>query len=93
MKAEPRYIRCKISPGLFGSEVFVVLSGSSAYVDRSNLRWLEREPEPGKEVEGEVLVYVVDENAERDDVLVQLPGEAVVGGLRTRVPRSLLASA
>jgi hypothetical protein len=92
MKTEPRYARCKIFPGLFGSEVFVVVSGSSAYVDRSNVRWIEREPEHNSEVEGEVLVYVVDESAERDDVLVQLPGEAVIGGLRTRVPRSLLAS-
>jgi hypothetical protein len=48
-------------------------------------------PDSGKQVEGQVLAYLVEEESER--ALVELPGQAVVGGLRTWVPKNLFASA
>ena len=89
---EPRYVRCKVSPGLFAAEFYVVVQGSSAYVDRSQVQVLEQ-PQRGAEVEGQVLTYVIDAGEGKEEALVQLPGEPVVGGLRTWVPKSLFASA
>ena len=93
MKVEPRYVRCKVSPGLFRTEFYVMIGDSSAYVDRTKVRALEHLPEQGTEVDGEVLVYIVHEDDARDQVLVELPGEPVVGGLRTRIPKALFATA
>lgn len=84
------YVRCKISPGFFGSEFYVVVGDSSAFVDQTSVR-LDVIPEKGKEVDGAVLAYLVKVEAER--ALVELPGQAVVGGLRTWVPKGILAAA
>jgi hypothetical protein len=84
------YVRCRVSPGYFGNEFYVVVGDSSAFVDRFNVK-VDRTPEGGHEVDGQVLAYLVSE--EPDRALVELPGQPVVGGLRTWVSRSLLAGA
>jgi hypothetical protein len=84
------YVRCRVSRGFFGNEYYVVVGDSSAFVDRSNVTF-EGTPETGKQIEGKVLAYVVAEEPER--ALVELPGQAVVGGLRTWVPRAMFAPA
>jgi hypothetical protein len=84
------YVRCQVSRGFFGSEFYVVVGDSSAFVDQSSVK-VDKAPDTGKEVEGKVLAYLVKEESER--ALVELPGQAVVGGLRTWVPRSMFASA
>jgi hypothetical protein len=82
---ETRYVKCRVLPGLFGTEFYVVVHDSSAYVNRTDVR-VPREPQADAEEEGEVQAYLVSE--EDDQVLVELRGEPVVGGLRTWVPRS-----
>jgi hypothetical protein len=42
----------------------------------------------GKQVEGQVLAYLAEEESER--ALAELPGQAVVGELRTWVPKTCL---
>ena len=73
-----KYVRCRVSLGLFGTELYVIVGDSSAFVDGSNVK-VAKAPEQGKEVEGTVLAYIVKEEPER--VLIELPGQAVVGGL------------
>lgn len=76
-------ILCQVFPGLFDSEYYVTVNGSAAYyVNRTNV-YVKTEPAPNKPVEGKVRGYVVD--VKGDKTLVQLPGEVVVGGLRTWV--------
>jgi hypothetical protein len=82
------YVRCKVSLGNFESEFYVILDNSSAFVNRDSVK-VEKSPERNREVEGEVLAYLIAE--ERDKALIQLPGEPVVGGLRAWVPKSALA--
>jgi len=77
------YIKCQVSLGFFESEFYVVVNDSSAFVDRKNVL-VDHVPTRSHEVEGKVLAYVVDEKA--DKALVEIPGQAVVGGLRTWVP-------
>jgi hypothetical protein len=84
------YVRCQVSRGFFGNEYYVVVGDSSAFVDHSNVKF-ESTPEKDKQVDGKVLAYVVAEEPER--ALVELPGQAVVGGLRTWVPKSMFVSA
>jgi hypothetical protein len=84
------YVRCRVSRGFFGNEYYVVVGDSSAFVDHSNVTF-ESTPERGKQVEGKVLAYIVTEEPER--ALVELPGQAVVGGLRTWVPKAMFAPA
>jgi hypothetical protein len=85
------YVRCKVLPGLFDSEYLVEVVGSSAFVSRQNVRALETTPRSGNEVNGEVLAYLLDRS--QDSALIELPGEPVVGGLRTRVPSDALVAA
>lgn len=87
MTTQARYVRCKVSPGLFDTEFYVVINGFSAYVDRSNVR-VKDVPDQGQEVDGEVLAYFIGER--QREVLIELPGEPVVGGLRGWVPKSQL---
>ena len=89
--AQTRYIHCKILPGLFKTELYVSVLGSSVYVDRSAVQIL-REPEGNQEGEGLILGYLIEEGT-GDQALVELTGEAVVGGLRTWVPKTALAAA
>jgi hypothetical protein len=77
------YITCKVLPGLFENEYYVMVNGSSAYyVNRTNVK-VNQAPTAEKPVDGRVLGYIVE--TAQDKTLVQLPGEAVVGGLRTWV--------
>jgi hypothetical protein len=88
MSEKELYVRCKVSLGNFESEFYVILDKSSAFVSRESVR-VERTPETGREVDGQVLAYLIAEDI--DKALVELPGEPVVGGLRAWVPRSALA--
>jgi hypothetical protein len=45
-------------------------------------------PTPGSSVSGQVLAYIVEESDA--SALVEVPGEAVIGGLRTWVPKKNL---
>ena len=84
-------MRCKVLPGLFESEYYILLNGSSAaYVDRRNVQ-IKVAPKHGTQVDGRVLVYVIDRR--KDKSLVELAGEAVVGGLRSWVPNTELSTA
>lgn len=85
------YVRCKVLPGLFDAEYYVLVNGSSAaYVNRGNVR-IESPPRHGVQVDGSVFVYVI--NRRDNESLVELTGEPVVGGLRTWVPNALLGAA
>jgi len=77
------YVRCRVSLGFFESEYYVVVNESSAYVDRQNVL-VEQVPGSSNEVDGKVLAALVDEK--KDKALVEIPGQAVIGGLRTWVP-------
>ena len=83
------FVHCKVRPGLFDSEYLVAVSQSSALVSRGNVR--VGAPVTKQGVDGEVRVYVVEESG--DKALVELPGEAVVGGLRAWVPTASFAGA
>ncbi len=84
------YVRCKVLPGLFEGELFVLINGSSsAYVTQTNVK-AKGIPKYGVEVDGEVFAYVISQRG--DQSLIELSGEPVVGGLRTWVPNALLAS-
>ena len=89
MTPKPLYVRCKVSLGNFETEFYVIVDGSSAFVSRDSVK-VDRPPEGSRQVDGQVLAYLVAE--ESDKALVQLPGEPVVGGLRTWVPRSSLVA-
>lgn len=84
------YVTCEVLPGLFNTEYYVMLRDSSYYVHRDNVK-VSGEPQAGSSVVGQVLGYVIARESNR--ALVQLPGEAVVGGLRTWVDNSALSAA
>jgi hypothetical protein len=86
---EELYVRCKVALGNFESEFYVMVSESSAFVSRCNVK-VESVPEGDHQVDGQVLAYLIEE--QRDRALIQLPGEPLVGGLRAWVPRSALAA-
>jgi hypothetical protein len=83
-----RYVRCKVARGFFDSERYVIVASSSAYVDRGFVR--SAVPPISGQVDGEVRAYVVLEKGNK--ALVELPGQPVVGGLRTWVSKLALAS-
>ena len=87
MDSSMRFVKCRLSRGTFEAERFVILGASSAYVYQGRVR-TENDLSNDDEVDGEVLVYVVDEGEGRDSALVELSGEPVVGGLRTWVPKT-----
>lgn len=77
------YIRCEVYPGLFSSEYYVLVNGSSAYyVDKANVK-VDHEPQSDKGVLGQVMGYAVEQSENK--TLVQLSGEPALGGLRTWV--------
>ena len=85
------YVKCKVLPGLFDTEYYILVNGSSAaYVSRTNVR-TNGSPEHRAPVDGRVFVYVIDTKS--DESLVEFTGEPVVGGLRTWVPNALFATA
>lgn len=89
MRVKHTYVPCQVSLGFFDTEFYVTVSDSSAFVDRSVVQ-VDGEPAQGRSLDGKVLAYIIDEQ-QADRALVELPGEAVVGGLRTWVPKSALA--
>jgi len=84
------YVTCTVSQGLFDSEFYITVKGSSVYVDRVNVK-VHQSPQNGDEVEGQVIAYLVEEKS--DHALIELPGEPVVGSLRSWVPKADLAFA
>ena len=82
------FVACRVSPGFFTSEYYVVLKDGSAYVvDRDNVR-VSQAPEKTSDVDGKVLAYVVEEGPQ--GTLIEMPGEPVNGGLRTWVSKDEL---
>ena len=83
------YVKCKVLPGLFETEYYVLVNGSSsAYVIRTSVK-TKKKPEHGVEIDGQVLAYLIEQEKSRS--LIELSGEAVVGGLRTWIPNEMLA--
>ena len=89
MTKKALFVRCKVSPGTFDTEYYVILDSTSAYVDRHDVK-VQSVPARGAEVDGSVRAYLIQEK--ENEFLVELPGQAVVGGLRTWIPRKQLAS-
>jgi len=89
MSTKTVFVRCKVSPGTFDTEYYVILDSTSAYVDRDDVK-VQSAPTRGSEVDGSVRAYLIQETENR--FLVELPGQAVVGGLRTWIPRAQLAN-
>ena len=90
MGASPVYVHCKVLPGMFDNELYVIVSGSSVYVNQASVR-LEEPLRQDVEVRGLVGVYLIDQQA--DQSLVEISGQPVVGGLRTWVDNKQLAQA
>ncbi len=78
------YVSCTVSAGLFESEFYITVRDSAVYVDRGKVR-VDSTPHTGDKVKGQVIAYLIEER--NDQVLIELPGEPVVGGLRAWVPR------
>lgn len=87
----PVYITCKVLPGLFDDECYVMVNGSAAYYINSRLVRVEGALDLNKPVDGLVSGYLVEQS--KDHSLVQLPGEAVVGGIRTWVENGAVRAA
>ena len=84
------YIRCKVHRGLFDTEYYVLVNGSASYyVSRDNVK-VHTIPIDAA-VDGKVRGYLIEKKGAK--ALVQLPGEAVVGSLRTWVEKSALLPA
>jgi hypothetical protein len=88
--AKTQYVKCGLASGFFDEEVYVLVGSSSAIVSRNAVRIID-EPKLNVQGQGEVCVYVVEQTPDR--LLVELPGQAVVGGLRTWVPLTDLSAA
>jgi hypothetical protein len=89
LRQTPTYVTCEVLPGLFDTEYYVLLSTSAYYIHRDNVR-VREQPRAEHRVPGQVLGYVIA--TEPGKTLIQLPGEAVVGGLRTWVDNSALSA-
>ena len=76
------YVDCVLAPGFFEDELYVMLGDSSAIVSRNDVI-VEREPQAQNDGQGQICVYIIERKADR--VLVEMPGQPVVGGLRTWV--------
>jgi len=84
------YVNCIVSAGLFESEFYITVRDSAVYVDRGKVR-VNSIPHNGDKIEGLVIAYFIEEKS--DQVLIELPGEPVVGGLRAWVPKGDLTYA
>lgn len=85
------YISCRVLPGQFESEYYVMVNGSAAYyINQSNLI-IDVQPQGNEPGRGRVIGYVVEQTADR--TLVQLPGEVVIGGVRTWVENADVCAA
>ena len=87
------YVRCDVLPGFFDSEYLVGFGEapdkSSAFIDRCNVR-VDTPPTSGNPTVGAVRAYIIEEEADR--ILIEVPGEPVVGGLRSWVPAEAVHS-
>jgi len=84
-------ITCKVLPGLFENEYYVMVNGSSGYyINAANLVTLSGTPRQDVAVDGVVRGYIIEANPTK--TLVQLPGEVVVGGMRTWVSNEAVAA-
>lgn len=84
-------VHCQVSLGFFDSELFVMVGDVSALVNVNSVRTDQgRKPEQGKPIPGLVIAYLV--LSEEDRALIELPGQAVVGGLRTWISKDALAA-
>ena len=90
MSASTVYVRCKVLPGMFDNELYVIVSGSSVYVNQESVK-LEEPVRQDAEVRGLVAAYLIDKQADRS--LVELSGQPAVGGLRTWVDNRQFAQA
>ncbi len=84
------YVECILTKGFFDQELYVILGDSSAIVDRTNIE-VDSEPQAQREGKGKVRVYIIEK--EEDRMLVEIPGQPVVGGLRTWIAASLALAA
>jgi hypothetical protein len=84
------YVSCSVSAGLFENEFYITVGDSAVYVDRGKVR-VDSIPPNGDKIKGQVIAYFIEEK--NDQVLIELPGEPVVGGLRAWVPRGDLTYA
>ena len=88
MSASPVYVHCRVLPGMFDNELYVIVSGSAVYVNQASVR-LKEPVRQDAEVRGLVGVYLIDQQADRS--LIELSGQPAVGGLRTWVNNGQLA--
>jgi hypothetical protein len=88
--AKVLYVSCIVANGLFESEFYVTVRDSAVYVDRDKVK-VDPPPHNGDKVNGHVVAYFIEEKS--GQVLVELPGESVVGGLRAWVPEGDLTYA
>lgn len=84
-----RFVPCKVSLGFLPAERYVVLkppqenvTASGVLVSASDVR-TDVSPIRGQEIDGEVRVHVIKQTDA--GLLVELPGQPVVGGLRVWV--------
>jgi len=82
------FVYCTVRPGMFDNEYVVAVNQSAALVSSGNVN--VHGPVTLQGVEGTVRVYIVEEFDK--NALVELPGESVIGGLRTLVPRASFAA-
>ena len=86
-----RKLQVNVARGLADTEYYVMVPGGPAVYVTRTLVSVKEPPAGDREVKGQVEVFVIEEGP--NDVLIELPGEAVVGGLRARVDKSLLLTA
>ena len=87
----PVYVKCRMLPGLFDQELYVLINGSSSAYVRSTLVFgLSGSPTHETEVDGRVFGYLIKKN--ETESLIELMGEPIVGGLRTWVPNTQVSA-
>jgi hypothetical protein len=90
MTSKPLYVKCLVSAGLFSTELYVLVHGSGAYVNAAKVK-LDKPLDVTGETPGRVVAYLIEQSNDR--ALIEIPGEPVVGGLRTWVPMEELSAA
>ncbi len=81
------FVSCVVSRGFFSSEYYITLSTGDAYiVDQSNVRVDHKPGSRTDAVPGKVIAYVIEQRP--SELLIELPGEPVAGGLRSWIPRN-----
>lgn len=85
-------VSCKVSLGMFSTERGVIVElpdgrKVSAIVDRRHVI-VDKDPQPGSEVEGRVKVFIVEPR--KDSIIVDLPQPGLAKGPRLEVPKTFL---